>query len=66
MFFMRDSKKLAYESDLIYEKAVFACVHSGQPRVRGAGRRPDQHYLALGYPAKIRLLNKNSVLKIII
>ncbi|CAF1379625.1 unnamed protein product [Didymodactylos carnosus] len=64
MFFMRDSKKLAYESDLIYEKAVFACVHSGQPRVRGAGRRPDQHYLALGCPAKIRLLNKNSVLKI--
>ncbi|RCN51431.1 hypothetical protein ANCCAN_02382 [Ancylostoma caninum] len=38
-----------------YRYVVFHCAHYGEPRMRGIGKRPNQHYLPSGCRAMLRL-----------
>ncbi|CAI4225697.1 unnamed protein product [Auanema sp. JU1783] len=39
-----------------YRYVVYQCVHYGQPRIRGTGKRPNQTYLPCGCSAMLRLV----------
>lgn len=38
-----------------YRYIVYHCAHYGAPRMRGAGKRPNQSYLPCGCRAMLRL-----------
>ncbi|GMS79404.1 hypothetical protein PENTCL1PPCAC_1579, partial [Pristionchus entomophagus] len=43
------------DDSICYRYLVYHCIHYGNPRKRGEGRRPNQNYLACGCGATIRL-----------
>ncbi|CAF4412639.1 unnamed protein product, partial [Didymodactylos carnosus] len=64
MFSIGHSTKLKQTSELVYGKLLYVCCHGGKQRCRSKGIRPQQHHMSLNCPAKIRLFNTGTQLKI--
>ncbi|CAF1321950.1 unnamed protein product [Didymodactylos carnosus] len=64
MFSIGHSTKLKQTSGLVYGKLLYVCCDGGKQRCRSKGIRPQQYYMSLNCPAKIRFFNTGTQLKI--